>query len=92
MHQIQKTSHATTPLPSPSAACVPAHRGALGRDVAQRLLVLPLDAGVGHPGQNQRGAQALVLLRVHAQVACRGRQRRRVELVGGKEVQEQTGC
>lgn len=60
-------------LPSAPAASVPAHRGALGRDVAQRLLVLPLDAGVGHPGEDQSGAQALVLLRVHAQVACRAR-------------------
>lgn len=61
-------------LPSASVACVPAYRGALRRDVAQSLLVLPLDAGVWHPGENQGGAQALVLLRVHAQVACRGQQ------------------
>lgn len=62
-------------LPSASAACVPAHRGALRRDVAQRLLILPLDAGVRHPGQNQSGAQALILLRVHTQVACRGQRK-----------------
>lgn len=74
MNQIHKTSIAMTSLPSPSAACVPAHRGALWRYVAQRLLVLLLDAGVGHPCQNQRGPQALVLLRVYAQVSCRGRQ------------------
>lgn len=59
-------------LPSASVACVPTYRGALRRDVAQRLLIVPLDAGVGHPGQNQSGAQALIFLRVHTQVACRG--------------------
>lgn len=77
MHEISKdqTIRSVARLPSPSAACVPAHGGALRRDVAQRLLVLPLDARVGHPCQNQSGAQALVLLRVHTQVACRGRRK-----------------
>lgn len=60
-------------LPSASAACVPAHRGALRGDVPQCLLILPLDAGVRHPGQDQSSAQAVVLLCVHTQVACRGR-------------------
>lgn len=61
-------------VPSASTACVPANRGALGRDVAQSLLILPLDAGVGHPGQNQSCAQAVVLLHMHTQVAYGGRQ------------------
>ena len=59
-------------LPSATAACIPAYRGALWCDVAQRLLILLLDAGIGHPGQNQCGAQALILLHVYTQVACQG--------------------
>lgn len=76
---IVNSDEAASP-PSTSAASIPAHRRALRRDVAQRLLVLPLDAGVRHPGQNQSGAQALVLLRVHAQVAYRRQQKPPAEL------------
>lgn len=61
-------------VPSASAASVPAYRRALRGDVPQRLLVLPLDAGIWHPGQNQGGPQALVLLHVYTQVACREQQ------------------
>lgn len=62
-------------VPSASAAGVPAYRRALWGDVPQRLLVLPLDAGIWHPGQNQCGPQALILLHVYTQVACRGQQK-----------------
>ncbi len=41
---------------------------AFGRDVTEGLLVLPLDARVGHPGEDEGGAEGLVFLQVHTEV------------------------
>lgn len=62
-------------VPSASAAGVPAYGGALWGDVPQGLLILPLDAGIGHPGQNQSGPKTLILLHVHTQITCRAQKK-----------------